>query len=157
MENRIIGLLKILREKNEISHETYNMLYPVGSKPGNLHGLTKIHKLVTDNIPYFCPILSAIDTRTYKLGKVFVPLLEPLTNDQYTIRDSFCFSEELKHFDLSLTMASFDAESLFTDISLQETIDLCVENLLNNKEYFHDTPKTFSLQLLTLTMNESFI
>ena len=40
-------------------------------------------------------------------------------------------------------MSSFDMESFSTKITLQEAIDLCVENLLDNKEYFHNTYKDF--------------
>ena len=85
-----------------------------------------MHKPATDNIPSFCPILSAIGTPTYKLGKFFVPLVEQYTNKQHTIRDSFSFSKELQNLDLSLVMASFNVVSLFTNILLQETIDLGV-------------------------------
>ena len=65
MENIIIGDLQI-----------YNTFQPVGSKPGILYRLAKIHKLATDNIPSFHPILSAIGTHSNKLAKFFVPLVE---------------------------------------------------------------------------------
>ena len=126
-------------------------------KLGILYGLAKIHEPFTDNIPSFRPILSVIDAPTYKLATLFVSLLESLTNRQYTIRDSFCLFEELKNFDLSLIMSNFGLESLFTNIPLQKTIEFCAENLFDNKEYFHDISKEFFLELLTLTMNESFI
>ena len=61
MENRITDLLKVLKKKNEISRETSNTLYSVGSKPGNLYG---IHTPVTNNIPSFHPIVSATATPT---------------------------------------------------------------------------------------------
>lgn len=54
-------------------------------------------------------------------------------------------------------MVCFDAVSLFTNNPLQETIDLNGENLFDKKEYFYDTSKDSFLELLTLTMNESFI
>ena len=65
-------------------------------------------------------------TPIYKLAKFLAPILEPLTTNEYTIKDSFTFAEELQSFDSKLVMASFDIESLFTNIPLQETIDLCV-------------------------------
>ena len=79
MENKIVQLLKRLKEKQEISDKVYNELYPTGSKPGTLNGLCKIHKTIVDGVSPFHPILSAIRTPTYKLAKFFVPLLEPLT------------------------------------------------------------------------------
>ena len=73
---------------------------------------------------------------TLQLLKVelFVPLLETLANNQYTIRDSIYFSKELRNFDSSLIIASFDEKSFFSNILLQETKDLSTENLfeINN-------------------------
>ena len=141
MENKIVELLKRLKEKQEISDKVYNELYPTGSKPGILYGLCKIHKSIVDGVPPFRSILSAIGTTTYKLAKFFVPLLEPLTYNQYTIKDSFSFCEELKHFNTNLIMAGFDVESLFTNIPLQETIDLCVQKLFEDKNFIDGLSK----------------
>ena len=110
MENKIVELLKRLKEKQEISDKVHNELYPTGSKPDILYGLCKIHKSIVDGVTPFRPILSAIGTPTSKLAKCFVPLLEPLTCNQYTIKVSFSFFEELKHFNTNLIMASFDVE-----------------------------------------------
>ena len=40
-------------------------------------------------------MLSAINTPTYKLAKVLVPVLKSLTSNEYTIKDSFAFAEEI--------------------------------------------------------------
>ena len=82
MENKIVQLLKRLKEKQEISDKVYNELYPTGSKPGTLNGLCKIHKSIVDGVSPFHPILSAIRTPTYKLAKFFLSSLEPLTYNQ---------------------------------------------------------------------------
>ena len=71
--------------------------------------------------------MSAIGTPTNKLAKLLVPILKPLTTSEYTIKGSFTLAEELQSFDSKLMMASFDIESLITNIPLQETIDVCVE------------------------------
>ena len=75
-----------------------------------------------------------------------MPLLTPLTSNECTIKDSFSFSEEFLTFDSNLVMESFDTESLFTNIPLKVTIDLCVDILFSNvtnidgitKDYFHE-------------------
>ena len=82
MENKIVELLKKLKVKQEISDKFHNELYPTGSRPAILYGLCKIHKSIADGVPPFCLILSTIGTPTYKLAKIFVPLLEPLTYNQ---------------------------------------------------------------------------
>ena len=69
IENVVISLLKILKGKNEIGRKTYITLHPVGFEPWILYELAKIHKTVTNKIPSFRPILSAIATLTYQLAK----------------------------------------------------------------------------------------
>ena len=122
-----------------------------------MYGSAKVHKIVTDGLPSFRPILSAIGTPTYKLATFLVPILEPLTTNEYTIKDSFTFAEELQSFDSKLVMASFDIESLFTNIPLQETIDLCVENLFQDRTHVDNLSKDSFRELLTRTMSESLI
>ena len=157
MENRVTDVLNNLRDKKEISSEQYKDPSPSGSRSGIMYGLAKVHKIVTDGLPSFRPILSAIGTPTYKLAKFLVPILEPLTTNEYTIKDSFTFAEELQSFDSKLVMASFDVESLFTNIPLQETIDLCVENLFQDRTHVDNLSKDSFRELLTRTMSESLI
>ena len=54
-------------------------------------------------------------------------------------------------------MASFDVESLFTNIPLQETIDLYVENLFQDRTHVDNFSKDSFRELLTGTMSESLI
>ena len=53
MENKIVELLKRLKEKQEISDKVYKELCPTGSKPGILYGLCKIHKSIVDGSHLF--------------------------------------------------------------------------------------------------------
>ena len=63
--NVLNNVLKNLRDNKEISSEQYKDLSPSGSRPGIMYGLAKVHKIVTDGLPSFRPILSAIGTPTY--------------------------------------------------------------------------------------------
>ena len=54
-------------------------------------------------------------------------------------------------------MESFDVESLFTNIPLQETIDLCVQKLFEDKNYINGLYKDTFCEMVTVTMTESFI
>ena len=157
MENRVIDILKNLRDKKEISIEQFKDLSPSGSRPGIMHGSAKVHKIVTGGFPSFRPILSAIGTLTYKLAKFLALMLEPLTTNEYTIRSSFTFAEELQSFDSKLVMARFYIQSLFTNIPLQETIDLCVENLFKGRTHVDNLSKDCFRELLTSIMSESLI
>ena len=99
------------------------------SRSGILYGIAKIHKPIIDNVPPFRSILPATGAPTYKLAKFFLLLLEPITVNEYIMKDTFFFAEELLNYDLILAMASFDVELLFTNIPLQETIDIHVDIL----------------------------
>ena len=122
-----------------------------------LYGRAKIYKPIEDGVPPFRPILSDIGTPTYKLAKFFVPLLAPLTSIEYTIKDSFSFAEELLSFDSNLVMASFDVESLFINIPLKETIDLCVDILFYDRTNIDGITKDYFNDLLTICMSESLV
>ena len=67
--------------------------------PGILYGQPKVHKTVISNIPQFPQIFSAINTPVYKLAKDLVPILSPLTFNDYTVKYSFTFAKELINFD----------------------------------------------------------
>ena len=86
-----------------------------------------------------------------------MPLLAPLTSNEYTIKDSFSFSEELLTFDSNLVMASFDIESLFTNIPLKETIDLCADILSSNMTNIDGITKDYFHELLSICMSESLV
>ena len=51
MENRIISVLKKLKDKNQISDKKYKYLHPVSSRPRILIGRAKIHKPIKDGVP----------------------------------------------------------------------------------------------------------
>ena len=94
-----------------------------------------------DGLPLH-PILPSIGTCGYIYGlvKFIVPHLEPLTRNEFTVKDSFSFSDEITKFDSAdqLIMASFDIKSLFTNIPLEEkTIDICANSMyVKNKSFF---------------------
>ena len=67
----------------------------VGSRPAVLYGLGKVHKEINNGLPPFHPILSAISMPTNKLAKFLLPFLTSLTQNEYTVTDSFHFAEEI--------------------------------------------------------------
>ena len=54
-----------------------------------------MHKKCVDGCPPFRPILSALQTPTYKLAKYLVPILEPLTNNKCKVKDLLNFATEI--------------------------------------------------------------
>ena len=61
-EVKVRDLLNRLKDGKKISSYQFNGLYPIGSRPGILYGLAKIHKALVDGVPKFRPILSSIGT-----------------------------------------------------------------------------------------------
>ena len=131
----------------------YSRLFTSGSKPGVLYGLPKVHK---EGCPVR-PIMSAIGTFNYKLSKFLVPLLAPITTNQYSVKDSFSFVKELCEMNYGeCIMASFDVKSLFTNIPLKETVNICVEDLFRDVENIEGFSKQQFHQLLSLAVTDCF-
>ena len=156
-ENQVKSLLKKLKAANSLNEKTYSELYPTGSRIGILYGLPKIHKSI---IP-LRPILSSVNHYSYKLAKFFIPLLTPLTTSSLIITDSFSFVQELLNSDIdssNVVMASFDVTSLFTNIPVNETIDIICNSLFSNCQFFNDLDRSEFQKLLSLSvMNCHFI
>ena len=82
--------------------------------------------------------MSAIKTPSYNLAKFLVPLLEPITTNIYTLKNSFEFAKEIVDQGPELFMASLDVESLFTNIPLEETVGVCCDSLFSNDAKVHN-------------------
>ena len=156
LEKKTTAERKLLKDKEIIDKSTYKSIKPVGSRPGILYGSGKIHKETRNGLPSFLPILSAIDTPTYKLAKFLLKFLTPSTVNECTVIDSFHFAEEICRQDSNLHMASLDVDSLFTNIPLDETIDICVDSLYNDNENRPNIPKYDFRNLLNIATKESF-
>ena len=70
-------------------------------------------------------------TPNYKLAKFSVPKLSSITFNEFTVKDYFAFAEEIVHQDSTLFMGKLDVDSLFTNIPLKETINICTINIYN--------------------------
>ena len=78
-------------------------------------------------------MLYAINTPKHYIAKFLIPILEPLTHNEFAIKDSFNFDKEITNFNNSLYTASLDGYSLCINITLYETINNCVRNLHKKK------------------------
>ena len=160
-QEEITGFLKGLRgdaDDGVISSEEYGKMVPKGSCPGILYGLCKVHKETQeDNCPPFRPILSAIGTSSYGLAKFLVPLLAPITTNSYVCKDSFSFAAEVRNQNSDLYMASFDVDSLFTNIPLDETIDICIKKLFGRKHKFGKFSRSEFRKLLQFAVKDALI
>ena len=127
-----------MKDKQLFNDETYNKIYPSGSKRASIYGLPKIHKLNSnrDNL-YLRPIISSIGTYNYNLSKFLTNLLAPVIPSSNCTKDSFTFCEEIKKVSATNKfLISYDVCSLFTSIPLKETIDIAVDLLFEHNPNF---------------------
>ena len=84
-------------------------------------------------------------------------LLQHLTSNEFTLKDSFEFAKIIFQGDAGLFMASLDVNSLFTNVPLEETINICVYELFKTKSSIHGLSKKQATKMLSLTTKESII
>ena len=158
IEDRINRFLLKIKKQNIISDSVYEDLHVTGSGPGILYGLPKIHKPDFSSKFQYRPIFAAYNQPSYKIAKHLVPLLSDLTTNQYTVRNSEEFAQKIistRHAD-EFFMASFDIESLFTNIPIQETIEICVNILFSNSSTVFGFTKSIFKNFLELAVKNSF-
>ena len=156
MEETINITLKKLHKDKLLSNQDFYKLSPKGSQPGILYGSAKIHKALINNIPKFRPILSAINTPSYNIAKFLVPILSTLTMNEYTVKDSFGFAKDIVQQNNELIMASFDVDALFSNIPLDETINICIDELFKNNSIVKNLNRNQVKELLELATKQSF-
>ncbi|XP_042892604.1 uncharacterized protein LOC122266795 [Penaeus japonicus] len=151
LEDKLNRLLRSIR--TSIGETTYNLLTKCGSKPGFLYGLPKIHKVGQP----LRPIISAIGTFNYNVAKFLVKIITPLTTNEYTIENSFSFIKEISDFKplRPVTMASFDIESLFTNVPLNETTDIIINKTTSSLLNSYGLNKTTYKKLLDIAAHNS--
>ena len=94
----------------------------------------KVHKQQVDGYLPFWPILLALQTPTYNLAKFLNPISNLLTENEYTVKGSFQFVEEIREQGPILCMRSSDVDLLFANIPLDKTLDICVNQLFENTD-----------------------
>lgn len=154
LEDKINRVLRKLLNKGIIGNDEYKDLYAKGSSPAILYGLPKIHK---NSVP-LRPVMAAYKTFSYKLAKYIVPILSPFTSNEYTLKNSYEFFDSLKNFTLprNFYMTSFDITSLFTNIPLDETIQISLDHLYQNGNEHRGMTRTEFKELMSLCVKESY-
>ena len=117
--------------RNFKKHKHYDEMRPVNNQPGRFFATAKTHKFdslddVTLENLKLRPIIDQTGTHIYPASKVISKYLEPLTKNQYVINNTLDFPELVKNKPLQEDEedVSYDVESLFTSIPVQETIEI---------------------------------
>ena len=121
--------LKRVMELNEISENEFNIIKPIGSSRPRMYGLPNIHNAGCPLRPF----LSMSGSPQYSFSRWLCSLLQPVVYLYGTrcVRDWFHLLDELRdasvpHKDF---LCSFDVVSVFTNVPLVETINMCCDIL----------------------------
>ena len=90
------------------------------------------HVIVTK----FRPIIDTTGTAHYSVGKFISELLQPLTLNKFTLKDTFDAANRIQAISPTLfaegyEFVSFDVESLFTNVPLQRTLKIIIDRIYN--------------------------
>ena len=135
--------LRKLKQKNFLNEIEYDKLYPSGSAPARIYGTPKMHKFSSsDSFPKLRPIVSSIGTFNYNLARFLRDLLSPLVPNDYSWKDTFSFVSQIKNANLCPKfLVSYDVTSVFTNIPLQETINVAINLVFNHNPNLNITRK----------------
>ena len=157
IERKIDTMLKQVEKTGEIPKQKRLYLTPHSSAPPQLYGLPKVHKPDTP----LRPIVSAMDSPTYKLSKEIAMILSPLADKTPSfVKDSSEFARRMREtrFDENDRLVSFDVVSLFTKVPIAEAIDVIAEHLHQDETLGDRTtlsPETIC-QLMKLCLTSTY-
>ena len=136
--NSLQRYLNGLFNKGEISEQEKKDMRPMAVQLGRAHGLPKMHKEF-DTIPKFRRIINTTGTPYDDVGKYLAKLLNPLTANEFSLKDSFDATTRIQNipqdlFDKGYKFISFDVESLFTNVPLAKTINIVLNRVYDQKK-----------------------
>ena len=140
--------------------ETIKNLILKGSSPGKMYGLIKVHK---NNNPAR-PVISMIGTLEHQLSKFFDSIIKNYIPDSYMLHSTEHFIDEINinnfKFKADHKLVSFDVQSLFTNVSLNETINIIADYIYSKDTHIKDNlplmKKEVFIKLLRLANQEIF-
>ncbi|XP_076068363.1 uncharacterized protein LOC143040813 [Oratosquilla oratoria] len=97
-------------------------------EPGYFYGNVKTHKPGCK----LRPIISQIPTPTYQLAKQLNDLITPYIPTLHSLRSTYEFVDILRNTAPQGMLASLDVESLFSNLPVEETIQIILQNVFNH-------------------------
>ena len=145
--------LKKLNKRGKLANDKYDKIRPKSAKLAWAHGLPKIHKLFK-NIPSFCPIIDTTGTTHYSVGKELSELLNPLTYNNCSFKDSFDAATRISRILRQIRenddymFISLDVASLFTNVPLKKRSILSLNASTMRSKFQHHYPNVHVISLL---------
>ena len=87
-----------------------------------------------------------------------VPLLSPIAENEFTVKNSYDFAENVRDFIFSenMVMASFDVENLFTNLPVVETINIAIDSLFSHRNDIKGIPRKLFRSMLDISVTNSY-
>ena len=118
-----------------------------------MYGNPKIHK--DPNNPPIRPTISQIRTPVYDVAKYVNEIIVKYMPKQFIINSTNDFINICKTIDTPTYMASLDVESLFTNVPVDDTVEIILHHVYNNENMRKLTiPKTILKRLLKICTTE---
>ena len=95
--------------------------------------------------------MSQIGSPTYKIAKYFLDFISPITKNEYTLKESFAFVSMIDKQDNNAFMCIVDIDSLFTNVLLEEAMEVVIKNVFGRKTKINVLSKSDFEDLLKLT------
>ena len=132
IKREINSIAKKYKEDDHTKHIFKNLNRIGEYGPGHLYGLPKIHKNPTD--PPLRPIISMTGTITHDVSKYLNNIIRPFIDQRYMLKSSHELLVHLKTVKIAPSdhLVSLDVESLFTNVPVNETIDIIIARCYNH-------------------------
>ena len=129
-----------------------------GSAPGSIYDTPKMRKFSsTDFFLELRPIVLSMGTFNSNHVRFLCDLLSPLVPNDYSCKYTFSFVSQIKNANLSKKfLVSYDVTSLFTNIPLQETIDIAINLIFNHNPNLNITRKELKKTFPFCYITDSF-
>ena len=85
-----------------------------------------------------------------------MPILSCLTIKEFAVNESFSFAKEIVEQDSSFYMDNLDVNSLFTNIPLEETINICKDLMHDQNDIVESLNTSEFKELLSLATKGSY-
>ena len=140
-EGQLQRYLRELKNKQFLDDATYERIYQSDSQRSRLYGTSKVHKIKSNSeVPSFRLIVSSIGSFNYNISRFLCDMPTPFVLTDYCTLNLFSFVKEYQELSVShYFMVSYDVFSMFTNIPLNETIDLAVDIIFNNNQSMNNT------------------
>ena len=134
LKNKLINLLKDIKQAGGLSNNKYRQLYPTSAVPPKFYGLPKIHKTGTP----LRPIVSSRGSITYGVAKELSHIIKPLVGQSpHHLKNTQHFIQQIKDKKLQPgeVITSYDVKALFTSVPIQPSIQIVKQRLQQDTTY----------------------